>query len=115
MVGLPMWNIFSYRLLSELVEVVAHALQALEKARFPEFLFQMLEIEEVRILVVIRRVLHGLVQNIEFGHTVVECSHILLQIAEYLLLDELIETGLIESVAFKACILDKVVEESGKP
>jgi len=97
------------------VEAVAHALQALEEVRFSEILFQMLEIEEVRILVVIQRILHGLVQNIEFGHTVVECSHILLQIAEYLLLDELIETGLIESVAFKACILDKVVEESGKP
>ena len=75
----------------------------------------MLEIEEYLILGVIHRALHGLVQNIEFGHTVVECPHILFQISEHLLLDKLIETGLIESVAFNTRILDKVIEESGEP
>lgn len=75
----------------------------------------MLEIEEYLILGVIHRALHGLVQNIEFGHTVVECPHILFQVSEHLLLDELIETGLIESVAFNTRILDKVIEESGEP
>ena len=67
------------------------------------------------MLGIIHRALHSLIQNIEFVHTVIECPHILFQISEYLLLDELIETGLIESVAFNTRILDKVIEESGEP
>lgn len=115
MVGLPMWNVFNCRWLHGFENSAKQVLQTLEKVRFSEFFFQMPEILEVWILGVIHRVLHGLVQDVEFGHTVVECPHILLQIAEHLLLNKLIETSLAEIVPTKALDLDEVVEESGEP
>ena len=85
--------------------------QIRKEVRVPKFLFQIPEIAEVRIPFIILGVLHCLVQHFEFGHTVVECPHILIQTVEYLLLDELIETGLIEVVAYNERILEKVIEE----
>lgn len=64
------------------------------------------------MLGIIHRALHSLIQNIEFVHTVIECPHILFQFSEYHLLDELIETGLIESVTYHDCLLDEVIEKS---
>lgn len=62
----------------------------------------------------IRRMLRGLGQQFEVVHAVVECPHRLCQLLEYLFLDKLVETGLIEIVSLDAHLHDEVVEESGE-